>query len=169
MKKAALLLVGLLGSSPVFAQDFLQQWVDNATKAMKDFRTAHASRIEAAGWHFVGGSLTIEGVPQADLYLREVKAGEGASRAAMVLNAYYTPVPAFDFPEHQSMRALLNVDCGNDNYQERASWRYASADGSGEPNASTPERPTSNFRDNKHAQPQTAEKTLVDLVCAAKR
>lgn len=162
------LAAGLLATQSAGAQDFMQQWFDNAAKAMKEFREAHAARIQAAGWRFMGGSVSSEGIPVYDLFLRDVKPLADSHRLATVLHAYYLPVPALDFPEHRSAKVEVDLDCSNDNYAEKSTWRYASPDGTGEPNSMTEGSPGTNFREMKRAQPQSAEKALAEAACAAR-
>ena len=73
MKRALVILIALTSSALAGAQDFLQQWRDSAAKAMNEFRSAHGADIQAAGWRFVTAVTTPEGVPSADVFVKDVK------------------------------------------------------------------------------------------------
>ncbi len=160
-QRLALLACALL-SSTAGAQDFLQQWRDSAAKAMQEFRAAHSATIEAAGWKFAGGAVSAEGVPLADVFVKDVKAGQGSVKSADVLSVAYTPVPASSVPEHQSVKALVWFDCAAATYQDRALQRYASVDGSGQPSSSESAPAETAMR---HAEPGSAEAAALSAVC----
>ena len=167
MKRALVVSVALTFSAPAGAQDFLQQWRDSAAKAMNEFRTAHGPGIQAAGWRFVTAVTTPEGVPSADVFVKDVKEHEGPIRSASVLTVAYVPVPAFDVPEYQSSRALVWFDCKQGRYEQRSIARYASTDGSGTPTSADAEKPASAAPQMQSVEPESAQGALLTAVCSA--
>jgi len=168
VKKALPMLIGLALSSPTLAQDFMQEWHDNAVKSMDAFRAAHQAEIEARGWQFVSGTVSSEGIPMADLFFKDVKVQDGAIRSASVLTAAYVPVQPSGLPGYQSTNAVVWFDCKGARFEQRGIKRYASADGSGEPTSSEAEKPASAPMQPKDAEPESTEKTLLTAVCSAK-
>ena len=167
MKRALVVLVGLTFSALGGAQDFLQQWRDSAAKAMNEFRTAHGPGIQAAGWRFVTAVTTPEGVPSADVFVKDVKVQDGSIRSASVLTVAYDPVPAFDVPEYQSSRALVWFDCKQGRYEQRGIARYASANGGGTPTSADAEKPATAAPQMQAVEPESTQSTLLTAVCSA--
>jgi surface-adhesin protein E len=165
--RAGFALIGVLMSSPICAQDFLQQWRDSATKAMNEFRAAHWDTLKSNGWHFVEGVVNAEGVPTADLFIKDVKTQGGAMRSAQVLSAYYAPLRAAEGPEYQSSKALIWFDCSAGRFDQRALERYASSDGAGEPSSPEAAKSTTAPADMKIAEQKSIEQTLLTAACAA--
>lgn len=168
MIKTLAAIFALALSSSVCAQDFLQQWRDSATKGMNEFRSAHKAGIEANGWHFVADARSAEEVPISDVFVREVKTGDGSIRSAVLLNVFYTPMPGSDSPEYQSTKALVWINCKQGSYEQRNLERYASADGSGNPVSTTAEKPGSEPIELPGADARSIEKPLLAAVCSAK-
>ena len=160
-------LLSCLLAAPVLAQDFLQQWRDSAIKGMNEFRAAHAAEIKAQGWRFIDGAVTAEGVPIADVFIKDVKAQDASTRSVRVLNAFYVPVSAADFPEYQSSSALVWFHCADGQYEHRRVDRYASIDGRGEPTSSDAKQPVEAPLEMKGAEPQSMAKTLANAVCSS--
>jgi hypothetical protein len=131
VKRVLLVMIGLAFSPATPAQDFLQQWRDSATKTMNEFRAVQRPRIEAAGWRFAAGAETAEGVPTADIFVKDLKTRGGKVRSAQVLTASYVPIAAFEVPEYQSTNALVWFDCGTGAFEQRGIERYSSGDGTG--------------------------------------
>jgi hypothetical protein len=169
MKKILIPLLAVALSPPVLAQDFLQQWRDSATKGMNEFRSAHKAWIEANGWHFVAGALSEEEVPISDIFVKGVKAEKGPIRSAYLLNAFYAPVPASEFPEYQSAKMLVWFDCKEGSYEQRILERYTSVDGSGNPVSRDFEKHDTPGIEMQGADPQFVESSLLLAVCSAKR
>ena len=168
MNKTLILLTSLALSLSVSAQDFLQQWRDSATKGMNEFRSAYKAGIEANGWHFVADARSAEEVPISDVFIREVKAGDGSNRSAVLLNVFYIPMPGSDSPEYQSTKALVWFNCEQGSYEQRNLERYASADGSGNPVSTNAEKPGSEPMELPGADARSIEKPLLAAVCSAK-
>ena len=168
MIKTLAAIFALALSSSVCAQDFLQQWRDSATKGMNEFRSAHKAGIEANGWHFVADARSAEEVPISDVFVREVKTGDGSIRSAVLLNVFYTPMPGSGSPEYQSTKALVWINCKQGSYEQRNLERYASADGSGNPVSTTAEKPGSEPIELPGADARSIEKPLLAAVCSAK-
>ena len=168
MNSMRLALLGMLISSPVCAQDFLQQWRDSATKAMNEFRAAHWDAIKSGGWQFVEGVVNPEGVPIADLFIKDVRAQGGAVRSAQVFSAYYAPVPAADGPEYRSSKALMWFDCSAGKFDQRSVQHYASSDGAGDPGSAEAVKPGTAPGEMKVAEQNSIERTLLTAACAAK-
>jgi hypothetical protein len=169
MKNILIPLLGLALSSAVCAQDFLQQWRDSATKGMNEFRSAHKPGIEADGWRFVAGAQSAEEVPISDIFIKGVKAEKGSIRSAYLLNVFYAAVPASEFPEYQSAKMLVWVDCKEGSYEQRILERYASEDGSGMPVSRDAEKRGSAGIEMPGADPRSFDKPLLAAVCSAKR
>lgn len=150
------------------AQDFLQQWHDSATLHMSEMRSAHKSAIEAGGWRFVTGSQSVEGVPISDLFVKGVKVEKDAVRSAYLLNVFYVPVPASDFPEYQSTKMLVWFDCKEGDYEQRILERYATVDGSGNPVSRDAEKQAAGTIEMPGADRHSFEKALLAAVCQAK-
>lgn len=167
MKRALAVLVAVTFSGLASAQDFLQQWRDSAAKAQHEFRTAHGPAIQAAGWRFVAAVTTPEGVPSADVFVKDVKVQDGPIRSASVLTVAYVPFPASDVPEYQSSRALVWFDCSQERYEQRDIARYASLDGSGTPTSADAEKPASAPPQMQPAEPGSAQGALLTAVCSA--
>jgi len=167
VKRLLVVLVAVTFSALAGAQDFLQQWRDSAAKAMNEFRTAHGPEIQAAGWRFVTAITTPEGVPSADVFVKDVKVQDGPIRSASVLTVAYVPVPAFDVPEYQSSRAVVWFDCKQGRYEQRGIARYGSVDGSGTPTSADAEKPASAAPQMRPIEPESAQSTLLTAVCSA--
>src|SRR5690242_18098440 len=105
MKWSWMAVAGALACVPAAAQDFLQQWRDSAAVAMKEFRAANDEPIRKQGWHFVEGLMNGEGVPLADVFVKDVKAESGSLRAAQVLSAFYQPASTPEGVGYRSARA----------------------------------------------------------------
>ncbi|MBI1394543.1 MAG: hypothetical protein GC151_01090 [Betaproteobacteria bacterium] len=167
-KRIVAVVMGAALALPVAAQDFLQQWMDAATQQRDDFRAQYRGRIEAAGWKFVHGAATQEGVPTSDYFVRGIAARSGGVRSAEVLNAYYSPLPGGDVPEHQSTKSLIWVDCDKGTFDIRSKERFESVDATGAPNSKTDAKPDSAPGEFKAPAHAAAEGELVKAVCAAK-
>jgi surface-adhesin protein E len=167
VNKSMVTLAALMLSSTTFAQDFLQQWRDSATKAMNEFRAAHWDTLKSNGWHFVEGVVNAEGVPTADLFIKDVKTQGGAMRSAQVLSAYYAPLRAADGPEYQSSKALIWFDCSAGRFDQRALERYASSDGAGDPSSSEAAKSPTAPAEMKLAEQKSIEQSLLTAACAA--
>ena len=165
VKRALAVLIGLTFSALADAQDFLQQWRDSAAKAMNEFRTDHGPEIQAAGWRFVTAVTTPEGVPTADVFVKDVKVQQGSIRSASVLTVAYVPVPASDVPEYQSSRALVWFDCTQGRYEQRGLARYASVDGGGTPTSA--EKAAATAPQMQPADPGSSQSALLTAVCSA--
>jgi hypothetical protein len=169
MKKT--IFVGLIGISvfaPLFAQDFLQQWRDSAIKSMNEFRATSADAIKAGGWHFVEGLVNAEGVPLADVFIKDVKLQDGTLRSAQVLSAFYSPTSSSDVPEYQSSKAVVWFDCAGGGVEQRGIERYSTKDGAGPATSSEALKPATAPREMRTAEPQTLDKSLLTAVCTAK-
>jgi hypothetical protein len=162
-------LTGLALSSAACAQDSLQQWRDSATRGMNEFRSAHKPRIEANGWLFVAATLSAEEVPISDIYVRGLKVEKGSIRSAYLLNTFYAAVLALEFPGYQSSKMLVWFDCKEGSYEQRILERYASADGSGNPNSREAEKQSLPTIEMPGADPQSFDEPLLAAVCSAKR
>jgi hypothetical protein len=169
MKKILISLLGLALSSGAFAQDFLQQWHDSATKAMNEFRSAHRSSIEAGGWRFVAGAKSLEEVPISDMFVKGVKTEEGPIRSAYLLNVFYLAVPESESPEYHSTKMLVWFDCKEGNLEQRILERYSTIDGSGNPVSRDAEKQSSGMIEMPGADARSFEKPLFAAVCTAKR
>lgn len=168
MKKLLAVIIALAAALPASGQDFLQQWKDTATQQMKDFRAAHRPAIEAGGWRFVHGAVTLEGVPVSDYFVKGIADRPGGLRAAQVLNTFYVPIPEADVPEYQSTRGQIWFDCKAGTFEQRDLSRFASADGSGTANsADEPRGDAAPFTGQAPAH-QSVEGALLEHVCAAK-
>ena len=167
MKRALVILLALTFAAPAAAQDFLQQWRDSAAKAMNEFRAAHGPEIQAAGWRFVTVITTPEGVPTADVFVKDVEVKEGPIRSAAVLTVAYVPVPALDVPEYQSSRALVWFDCKHGRYEQRSIARYASMNGGGTPTSADAEKPATAAPQMQAVEAESAQSTLLIAVCSA--
>jgi hypothetical protein len=164
MKWQWMAVAGALACVPAAAQDFLQQWRDSAAVAMKEFRAANDETIRKQGWHFVEGLVNGEGVPLADVFVKDVKAESGAMRTAQVLSAFYQPASTPEGAGYRSARATVAVDCGASRLQQRNIAYFESADASGNPVAPA----TSTAGDAHEPQAGTPERALVTAVCSAK-
>ena len=164
MNRALVVLVCLTFSALSGAQDFLQQWRDSAAKAQNEFRTAHGPELQAAGWRFVTAITTAEGVPSADVFVKEVKVKDGPIRSASVLTVAYVPVPASDVPEYQSSRASVWFDCRQGRYEQRSIARYESTDGGGTPTSAEVESAAPQLQP---VEPESVQSTLLTAVCSA--
>ncbi|MEO8158860.1 MAG: surface-adhesin E family protein [Betaproteobacteria bacterium] len=169
MRSLLIALIGVTLSAGVFAQDFLQQWHDSATRNMSEMRAAHKPAIEAAGWRFVSGAQSVEGVPISDLFVKGVKVEKDTVRSANLLNVFYVPVPASDFPEYQSTKMLVWFDCKEGEYEQRILERYATVDGSGNPVSRDAEKQGAGTIEMPGADRHSYEKALLAAVCQAKR
>ena len=168
MKKYLVPLLAFALSSPVFAQDFLQQWRDSAAKGMNEFRSAHKAGIEAKGWRFIAGTLSLEEVPISDVFVKGVKVEQGFIRSAYLLNVFYAAVPAAEFPEYQSAKMLVWFDCKTGSYEQRILERYASVDGSGNPVSRDAEKQDPAAFEMPGADPRSYERPLLAAVCTTK-
>src|SRR3954468_22019077 len=165
------ILVGLIAffvSPALFAQDFLQQWRDSAIKSMNEFRAAQADAIKAGGWQFVDGLVNAEGVPLADVFIKDVKQQEGMVRSAQVLSAFYSPTSSADVPEYQSSKAVVWFDGASGGLEQRGIERYSTKDGAGQVTSSEALKPATAPREMRTAEPQTLDKALLTAVCGAK-
>ena len=167
MKRTLVILITLTFPALTAAQDFLQQWRDSAAKTMNEFRTAHGPEIQAAGWRFVAAITTPEGVPTADVFVKDIAVKEGPIRSAAVLTVAYVPVPAFDVPEYQSSRTLVWFDCKQGRYEQRSISRYASVNGGGTPTSADAEKPATAPLQMQPAEPESAQGALLTAVCSA--
>ena len=61
MRSLLIALIGVTLSAGVFAQDFLQQWHDSATRNMSEMRAAHKPGIGAAGGGLAGARAVSPG------------------------------------------------------------------------------------------------------------
>ena len=168
MKRVLVTFIGLLVGCPLGAQDFMQQWRDNAIVGMNAFRAAHSADIKAQGWQFVGGAETSEGIPVSDVFFKDVKIQDGPIRSAYVLNASYLPLQVTDSPEFQSTKALIWFNCTSGEHEYRSVERYANVDGSGAPTSSDTRKSDSTRMELKGAELQSMEKTVLSAVCSAK-
>jgi hypothetical protein len=164
MKWQWLAVAGALASAPAVSQDFLQQWRDSAAVAMKEFRAANGETIRKQGWHFVDGSMNGEGVPLADVFMKDVKAQSGATRAAQVLSAFYQPASTPEGVGYRSSRATVAIDCAAGRLQQLAVAYFESPDASGEPAAPA----VTAAGDAHEPQAGTPERALLAAVCSAK-
>jgi hypothetical protein len=162
-------LIGLGLASPIYAQDFMQQWRDGAIAAMNAFRAAHSDQIKAQGWQFVGGAESSEGIPISDVFVKDVKILDGAGRSAYVLNVSYAPVEVSGLPEYQTTKALALFNCAQRSYEYRSVERYANMEGSGDPNSSDTRKADSPPMELKGAELLSMEKTLLEHVCSANK
>jgi hypothetical protein len=156
------LFVGLTLSAAAHAQDFLQQWRDSAVAAQKEFRAANTNNITQQGWRFLEGFTNAEGVPLADLFVKDVKRENEAVRSAHVLTAFYQPASAPDGTQYRVSRSELSFDCAGKHVQQRAASYFDKADATGEPAASQSEAGPQ-MRD---PDPHTAEPALLAAICA---
>lgn len=169
MKEILVPLLAFALSPPVLAQDLLQQWRDDATRDMNEFRSAHKAWIEANGWRFVAGALSVDEVPISDIFVKGVKAEKGSIRSAYLLNAFYAAVRASELPEYQSSKMLVWFDCKEGSYEQHILERYATRDGSGNPVSRDAEKQDSGAIEMPGADPRSFEKPLLAAVCSAKR
>jgi hypothetical protein len=169
MKNLFTLLLGVTLSTGAFAQDFLQQWHDSATKGMNEFRAAHRPSIEAGGWRFVAGAQSLEEVPISDIFVKGVKTEEGSIRSAYLLNVFYLPIPASESPEYHSTKMLVWFDCKEGGFEQRILERYSTVDGSGNPVSRDAEKQSSGMIEMPGADVRSFEKPLFAAVCTAKR
>jgi hypothetical protein len=168
MKTILTIILGLALSSPVLAQDFLQQWRDSAAKGMNEFRSAHKAGIEAKGWRFIAGTLSVEDVPISDVFVKGVKVEQGFIRSAYLLNVFYAAVPAAEFPEYQSAKMLVWFDCKTGSYEQHILERYATVDGSGNPVSRDAEKQDPSAIEMPNADPRSYDKPLLAAVCTTK-
>jgi hypothetical protein len=131
-------VIGALLVTNASAQDFLQQWRDAATKQRNEFRATHSAAILAAGWRFVGGSTSAEGVPMADVFVARTAKRAGGIHSAELLTSFYALLPESVVPEHQSMRSVAWFDCAAGTWEQRTLARYPTLDGTGDPNSAEP-------------------------------
>lgn len=158
-------LLGLSLAPAVCAQDFLQQWHDSATAHMNAMRAAHKGAIEAGGWRFVAGAQSAEEVPISDLFVKGVKSERDAVRSAYLLNVFYVPVPASEFPEYQSTKMLVWFDCKQGSYEQRILERYATVDGTGNPVSRAAEKQEPGTIEMPGADRRSYEEPLLAAVC----
>lgn len=164
-----LFLFVLLLAPAALAQDFLQQWRDDAAKGMAQFRDAHRAPIEAAGWRFVTGTMNAEEVPISDLFIRQVKAEGGSVRSAYLLNSLYVAVPESDTPEYHSTKLLVWIDCKEGGYEQRILERYATVDGTGNPVSRVAEKQPPGAIELVGADKRSWENALVTAVCSSRK
>jgi len=169
MREILVPLLAFALSPPLLAQDVLQQWRDSATRRMIDFRSAHRPWIEANGWMFVAATLSVEEVPISDIYMKGVKVEKDPIRSAYLLNTFYAAVPALEVPEYQSSKMLVWFDCKDRSFEQRILERYASSDGSGNPNSREAEKQNRPTIEMPGADPQSFDEPLLAAVCSAKR
>jgi hypothetical protein len=169
MKNLLTLLLGVTLSTGAFAQDFLQQWHDSATKGMNEFRSAHRPSIEANGWRFVVGAKSLEEVPISDIFVKGAKTEVGAIRSAYLLNVFYLPIPESESPEYHSTKMLVWFDCKGGGYEQRILERYSTVDGSGNPVSRDAEKQSSGMIEMPGTDARSFEKPLLAAVCTAKR
>jgi hypothetical protein len=162
------MLAGLVFVSPIYAQDFMQQWRDGAIVTMDAFRAGHSDQIKAQGWQFVGGAESSEGIPNSDVFVKDVKILNGPNRSAYVLNISYVPVQVSGLPEYQATKAFVLFNCTERSYEYRSIERYANMEGSGDPNSSDTRKAGSPPMELKGAELLSMEKTLLENVCVAK-
>ena len=162
-------LVGLGLASPVYAQDFMQQWRDGAIVAMNAFRAGHSDQIKSQGWQFVGGAESSEGIPSSDVFVKDVKILNGPTRSASVLNVSYVPVQVSGLPEYQATKVFVLFNCTERSYEYRSIERYANTEGSGDPNSSDTKKAGSQQMELKGAELLSMEKTLLENVCSANK
>ena len=168
MKSLLTLLIGVTLSTGAFAQDFLQQWRDSATKGMNEFRSAHKPTIEAKGWHFVVGAQSVEEVPVSDVFIKGVKTEQGPIRSAYLLNVFYVAVPESEFPEYLSTKMLVWFDCKSGEYEQHILERYATVDGSGNPGSRAAEKQEPGKIEMPGADPRSYDPPLLAAVCTAR-
>jgi hypothetical protein len=168
MKKLPFVLICMALSTSVAAQDFLQQWRDSAAKAMNEFRAAHKSAIDGAGWRFVTGTESAENVPVSDVFIKTVRTESGTIRSAYLLNALYVEAPASDTPAYHSTKLLVWFDCRDGTYQQRILERYASVDGTGIPVSREAERQESAVMELVGADRRSYEKPLLAAICTSR-
>jgi hypothetical protein len=162
-------LIGLGLASPIYAQDFMQQWRDGAIVAMNAFRAGHLDQIKAQGWQFVGGAESSEGIPNSDVFVKDVKVVDGPMRSAYVLNVSYVPIQASGLPEYQATKALILFNCAERSYEYRSVERYMNVEVSGNPNSSdTRKAGAASSLELKGAELLSMEKNLFEIVCSAK-
>ena len=137
-------------------------------KSMNEFRATSADAIKAGGWHFVEGLVNAEGVPLADVFIKDVKPQDGSVRSAQVLSAFYSPASSSDVPEYQSSKAVVWFDCASGGLEQRGIERYSTKDGAGAATSSEALKPTTAPREMRTAEPQTLDKALLTAVCTAK-
>jgi hypothetical protein len=169
VKRTFALLVGLVFASPIYAQDFMQQWRDGAIAAMNAFRSAHSDQIKAQGWQFVGGAESSEGIPISDVFVKDVKILDGTNRSAYVLNVSYAPVQVSGLPEYQATKTVALINCTERSYEYRSIERYANMEGSGDPNSSDSRKADSPPMELKGTELLSMEKTLLEHVCSANK
>jgi len=162
-------LIGLGLASPSYAQDFMQQWRDGAIVTMNAFRAAHADQIKAQGWQFVGGAESSEGIPNSDVFVKDMKIVDGSTRSAYVLNVSYVPVQISGLPEYQATKAFVLFNCAERSYEYRSVERYANMEGSGSPSSSDIRKADSPPMELKGAELLSMEKTLVENVCSTNK
>jgi hypothetical protein len=156
-------LAGMLLFWPIcHAQDFLQQWKDSAAVAQKEFRAASSSAITQQGWRFLEGFSNAEGVPLADLFVKDVKRESGTVRFARVLTAFYQPASTSEGTSFKSSHAELSFDCAGKHVQQRSAAYFTTPDASGAPAASQ----TDASPQMHEPDPHTAEPALLAAVCA---
>ena len=162
-------LIGLVLASSIYGQDFMQQWRDGAIVTMNAFRAAHSDQIKAQGWQFVGGAESSEGIPNSDVFVKDVKILNGPTRSAYVLNVSYVPVQVSGLPDYQATKASVLFNCAERSYEYRSIERYANMEGSGSPSSSDIRKTDSPPMELKGAELLSMEKTLVENVCSTNK
>ena len=112
--------------------------------------------------------VTSEGIPNSDVFVKDVKILNGPTRSAYVLNVSYVPVQVSGLPEYQATKAFVLFNCAERSYEYRSVERYANMEGSGSPSSSDIRKADSPPMELKGAELLSMEKTLLENVCSAK-